>query len=149
MQPITARDLMNPTLLTVDPGLTVEGLAAFLVDNQISGAPVVGDGRLLGVVSLFDVADSTSTAMDAWMPGYQRGPHGGGVPPIELREAGLLVEDIMTSEVVTVDEDASVTEVAQLMVDRHLHRLLVLRGSELVGLISTSDLLGLLLEGEG
>ena len=56
MRPITAADLMNPEVLAVGEDLTVEELARFLIDNEISGAPVKSaDGELVGVVSLHDV----------------------------------------------------------------------------------------------
>jgi CBS domain-containing protein len=57
-----------------------------------------------------------------------------------------LVEDIMTPAVWTVSEDATVPEVASLMLKEHLHRLVVVRQDEPVGIISTSDLLGLLMD---
>ena len=56
MRPITASDLMNPEVLTVQTGMTVRELASFLIDNEISGAPVAdSEGRLVGVVSLRDL----------------------------------------------------------------------------------------------
>ena len=57
MRPITASDLMNPEVLTVHDDMTVRELAAFLIENEISGAPVAdAEERLVGVVSLVDVA---------------------------------------------------------------------------------------------
>ena len=57
MRPITASDLMNPEVLTVRDDMTVRELAAFLIENEISGAPVAdAEERLVGVVSLVDVA---------------------------------------------------------------------------------------------
>jgi CBS domain-containing protein len=52
----------------------------------------------------------------------------------------------MTPAVWTVSEDATVPEVASLMLKEHLHRLVVVRQDEPVGIISTSDLLGLLMD---
>jgi CBS domain-containing protein len=47
-----------------------------------------------------------------------------------------------------VSEDATVAEVATAMLNGHVHRLLVTREGSAVGLVSTSDLLGLLVEGD-
>ena len=59
----------------------------------------------------------------------------------------LLVDDIRTPPVFSVREDASVTEVATLMLQQHLHRVVVVDDEgDVVGIISTSDLLGLLVE---
>ena len=54
----------------------------------------------------------------------------------------------MTTEIQSVAEDATVSEVAMAMLKGHLHRLLVLRDGRVVGIISTSDLLGLLIDQE-
>ena len=66
----------------------------------------------------------------------------------DLDESDLRVADIMTTEIQSVAEDATVSEVAMAMLKGHLHRLLVLRDGRVVGIISTSDLLGLLIDQE-
>jgi CBS domain-containing protein len=135
MRPITAGDLMNPEILTVDADMTVRELASYLVENEISGAPVRDEeGRIVGVVSLFDIAAVTSDGEDG----------GSGA----LDRDGLFVADIMTPVVHSVTEDATVSEVAAAMLKGHLHRLLVTRENQAVGIISTSDLLGLLVTTE-
>ena len=123
-RPIVATDLMNPDVLTVAPEMSVQRLATFLVDNEISGAPVVKGDRLVGIVSLVDVAEATAGSLGAWGPGYQRGaPDGGGsVPQIEVGDEDLTVGDIMATGVETVEEDATVAEIHKLLqvVDRDL-----------------------------
>ena len=150
MRPITASDLMNPEVLTVRDDMSVRDLASFLIENEISGAPVAdGDGRLVGVVSLVDIAAVTS--------GVER-PRGDGFGFFgpdrddgldeedmeDLDQDGLRVADIMTPQVFSVPEDATVSQIASLMLKGHLHRLLVTREDRAVGIITTSDLLGLL-----
>ena len=127
MRPITASDLMNPLVLAVPGEMPIRGLASFLIENEITGAPVQDTlGRLVGVVSMVDIA------------------------AVLARESGeeetQTVAEIMSPGVVTVREEATVSEIASLMLSRHLHRVVVLRGDEAVGVISTTDLLGLLLE---
>jgi CBS domain-containing protein len=140
MRPITAGDLMNPEILTVDADMTVRELASFLVENEISGAPVRDPGgRIVGVVSLFDLAAVASDGDDGG------GDDGGGAD--DPRE-GLCVADIMTPVIHSVTEDATVSEVAAAMLKGHLHRLLVTRDDQAVGIISTSDLQGLLITTE-
>ncbi|HEX9733945.1 MAG TPA: CBS domain-containing protein [Thermoanaerobaculia bacterium] len=124
MRPITASDLMNPAVLVVGDDLSLRDLAAFLAENEITGAPVEnGSGELVGVVSMVDVARAVAAG-----------------------ETAKRVADVMTPEVYHVTEDATVSEIASLMIDHHLHRLLVTRDDEPVGIISTSDLLGLLID---
>jgi CBS domain-containing protein len=156
MRPITAADLMNPEVLTVREDMPVRDLAAFLLDNEISGAPVEDrEGRVVGVVSVVDVAlaaseDSDGEAERAASDYYERGFEG-ALSPEEAQDlrvdAGTLtVADVMTPAVYAVAEDATVSEVASMMLTEHLHRVLVTEGGKLVGIISTSDLLGLLID---
>jgi len=155
MRPITARDLMNPDVLTVDATMTVRELAAFLVENEISGAPVEdGEGRLVGVVSLADLAAASAGGRDGASTPHAFAHQGFDTAPsaelaaLEIDDESLTVADIMTPALYTIDEHATVSEVASTMLDGHVHRLLV-TGSEpdtVVGILSTSDLLGLLIE---
>lgn len=151
MRPITASDLMNPEVLTVQTDMTVRELASFLIDNEISGAPVAdAEGRLVGVVSLTDVA---AVATGEERPGEDGSSFFGrdweeGLDEEDVEDLpldGLRVADIMTPRVYTVKEDATVSEIANLMLKGHLHRLLVTREDRAVGIITTSDLLGLLI----
>jgi len=154
MRLITASDLMNSEVLTVREDLPVRELAAFLVDNEITGAPVVDRrGRLVGVVSLVDIAAVASE--DAGFGGarldfFSRGEELPDEEEVVLGEEAedLRVEDIMNPEIFSVAEDATVSQVAMKMLRDHLHRLLVMRDDEVVGIISTSDLLGLLVDVE-
>lgn len=154
MRPISASDLMNPRVLTVQQGMTVPELAHFLVANDISGAPVEdGSGKLVGVVSLNDIAEALADE-------EEDGERGGdffasewdeGLSPEEIDElpadaTELTVADIMTPDVFTVAEETPVSEIAEAMIANHIHRLLVTREDRVVGIISTSDLLGLLVE---
>lgn len=155
MRPITAADLMNPDVLTVPDDMTVRELASFLVENDITGAPVEDDaGHLVGVVSVFDIARLVGEDADDFElddPEETAAGNGATDPDGLDEDAGddgddLLVEDIMTPDVWSVPEDATVPEVASLMLKEHLHRLVVVREDEPVGIISTSDLLGLLMD---
>lgn len=155
MRPITASDLMNPEVLTVRDELPLRELAEFLLDNEISGAPVVdAQGRLVGVVSMVDLVEATSEddeepAPDRSPPEFLLGDHQESLSEEELEEldeSDLEVADIMTPEIHSVGEDATVSEIAMKMLKEHLHRLLVIRDGRVVGIISTSDLLGLLVD---
>ncbi len=151
MRPITASDLMNPEVLTVQEDLTVRELASFLIENEISGAPVAdGEGRLVGVVSLVDIAAVTSgegrrvDGAGFFGPDWDDGLDEEDMEDLPLDQDGLRVADIMTPQIYSVLEDATVSEIASLMLKGHLHRLLVTREDRAIGIITTSDLLGLL-----
>lgn len=148
MRPITAADLMNPKVLAVREDMTLRELAAYLIHHQITGAPVEdGGGRLVGVVSTVDIAEAMLTPDE---PGEPEEPAEPGetdeADEPYLPEDDVLVRDIMTPAIESVPEDATVSEVASRMLDSHVHRLLVTRDGRPVGIITTSDLLGLLID---
>lgn len=171
MRPITAADLMNPKVLTVRDDMTLRELAAFLVRNQITGAPVEdGGGRLVGVVSTVDIAEAVLAGQGGGAdPGaaeaggreaqeevvrggaffaqdWEEEPDEADLEEMQLADDDLLVRDFMTPAIYSLPEDATVSEVASRMLDSHVHRLLVTREGRPVGIISTSDLLGLLID---
>ncbi len=157
MRPITASDLMNPEVLTVPEDMTVRELAAFLVDNEITGAPVTDrDGRLVGVVSVMDIAETAAgdeesplaDGPDYFGRGWEQGLSDDEREELDLfeDEEELLVGEIMNPEVHSVPEDTSVSEIAMTMLSNHIHRLLVIDEGKAVGIITTSDLLGLLVD---
>lgn len=152
MRPITASDLMNPGVLTVREDMTVRELASFLLENEISGAPVAdGQGRLVGVVSMVDIAAlasgeerATGEEGSSFFGDWEDGLDEEDVEDLQLDLDGMRVASIMNPKIYSVREDATVSEIASLMLNGHLHRLLVTREDRAVGIITTSDLLGLL-----
>ncbi|HYG61730.1 MAG TPA: CBS domain-containing protein [Thermoanaerobaculia bacterium] len=169
MRPITAADVMNPRVLTVRARMTVRELAHFLMENEISGAPVVDeDSKLVGVVSVTDITfalaeededgedgeeaeegedgvedEGDRTASDFFRDAWGESLRRAEIEDLELEDE-LEVREIMTPEVHTVPEETPIPEVAELMIRNHVHRLLVTREDKVVGILSTSDLLGLL-----
>ena len=152
MRPITAADVMNPNVLLVQEDMTLDELANFLVDNEISGAPVEDEaGRLVGVVSVTDVAQAVAADRSPGSnPDFYVHEWGGVLTRDSVRDLGagsaeLRVRDIMTPTVYSVDEQTGIPEVAETLIKSHIHRLLVTRGGErVVGILTSSDLLGLL-----
>ena len=155
MRPITAADVMNPNVLVVQEDMTVEELARFLVESEISGAPVVDpEGRLVGVVSVTDlarsVADRTDTTADRPSPDFFVSEWGGTLRRDEVEglrfgeETEMRVRDIMTPAIYSVHAETPIPEVAETLIDSHIHRLLVINGERVVGIVTSSDLLGLL-----
>lgn len=156
MRKLCAADLMNSEVLTVSQGMPVTELAEYLTSNEISGAPVVDDdGKLVGVVSLVDVVASASSDEDVvsergnpefYLRELSGSYTGDEIRRLHVQAGSMVVAEIMTPSIYAVEEDATVSEVASLMLRAHLHRVLVTRSGELVGIITSSDLLGLLVE---
>lgn len=165
MRLITAADLMSPDVLTVPEDMPVRELAGFLIDHEITGAPVVdAEGRLTGVVSVVDIADMAAGEEEddeAQPPADEGGRIGffarafrdalsaGEREELDVfsgDDGEILVGEIMNPDVYSVPEDASVSEVASMLLNHHVHRVLVIEEGRVVGIITTSDLLGLLVE---
>lgn len=140
------KDVMQRKVLTVEPDMPVAELAAFLVNNQISGAPVTENGKLIGVVSLSDLAAAGPPAGEL-RPHYYRHEW-----MDETDNEGFTVEsvgdrtvrDIMNPAVYNVDESAGLNELVDMMIKGRIHRVIVTRGQELAGIVTTTDLVRLI-----
>lgn len=163
MRPITAADLMSPDVLTVSEEMTVRDLAGFLMDHEITGAPVVdADGRLVGVVSVVDIADMAAGEADDDAPAPEEEERIGFFARAfrDVLSAGekkeldvfsgddgeIRVGEIMNPDVYSVPEDATVSEIASTLLNHHVHRVVVIEEGRVQGIITTSDLLGLLVD---
>jgi len=143
------KDLMNSDIMTVTEDMTINALAQYLVEREISGAPVVDNqGHLIGVVSMTDIGRNMAepAALDASRSsGFYRDIAADlTLEDLEQRyaeERAVCVRDVMTPAIYQVPVTASAAEAARLMVDQHIHRLVVTQGREPVGMITSLDLL--------
>jgi CBS domain-containing protein len=144
----TAGDVMQTNVISVPMTMDLRELAKLFLDKGITGAPVVdGEGRLQGVISQTDLVYYNLTRGDELVMDshfYQNARVEGSHLPrgyqFEDANSGS-VEDVMTPVVHSVQEHATCEEVAELMTSVHIHRVLVLRDEEVVGIISALDLL--------
>lgn len=118
---MNAKDIMTRDIITVSPTMKVKDLAMTLIKNQISGAPVAStDGKIVGVVSEADI----------------------------IAKKGKDVRAIMSKKVISVTEDASVEEIAQLMTTHAIKRLPVMNAGKIVGIVSRADIVSAIAQGE-
>ena len=123
---------MTSPPITVAPETHCKHAAALLVRHRISALPVVdADGRLVGLVSEADLLP-LEAAPD---PRSQATP----LPPRPL-PVPRRVDEVMTPEVYTVDEDTDLGVVAQRMLEASVKRFPVMRGDQVVGIVSRHDL---------
>jgi CBS domain-containing protein len=158
MKSFTARDVMNPEVLSVRDDMTLHELATFLTGHAISGAPVLDrNGKLVGVVSLTDIAlseaERAAIEIGQPVPGYYSGGwkdrlNREDLAGLHLEEQGLLVRDIMTPAVYTIPESLPLRQIAETMIAGRLHRLLVTRNHHLIGIVTPFDILNLLVRQE-
>ena len=110
---------MTAPVVVVRTDDAVARIAAVLDHHRISAVPVVdGDGGVVGLVSEYDLL---------------------------AHPAGPTAQDVMTRAVLSVTEDTDVESVRHLLVDRRIHRVPVVSGGTLVGIVSRADIVALLI----
>lgn len=137
--------VMSRDVVCVAPRMRVEELCAVLLENSISGAPVVDEaGRLVGIVSTTDVVrDRHERQGTGEVESRPRDARRGRLRGFHLHDPGAAVEEVMSRKVVTVTESTSLARAAWLMAHHHVHRLPVLDAQGRVsGLVSSLDVLG-------
>lgn len=134
-----ARDVMNTNVVTISLGHSVRHAAMAMLDNRISGLPVVADdGKLAGIITEGDLlrraelggqvlhAPDEGAAIDA---------------ATYVKSRSWRVSDVMSGDVAIVDEDTPVAVIARIMHQRGIKRIPVLRDGDIVGIVSRADLL--------
>ena len=157
---LRARDVMQSTVKTVDPEMTLGELERTPLAEYISGAPVLVGKRVVGIVSRSDIVRQLSverTLADVARDFYREGSPSAQAPVddaartseiVAKRLATLRVKDAMIRDLIAVAPDAPLPAVAKLMVEHRIHRLLVTEREVLLGIISTLDLIRLLADGK-
>ncbi|HEX4940447.1 MAG TPA: CBS domain-containing protein [Candidatus Kapabacteria bacterium] len=152
---LQAGQIMSVPVQTVYEGWSVKRLMKFFVEAEISGAPVIAsDGELVGVVSISDIVrfenlppkEKISVSnMDCYNEyvGYR-------LSESELKamfdhaDENCTVNQIMTPSVIAVSQETSLPEIAALMREQNIHRVFVQNQNRVVGVVSTSNVLGVI-----
>lgn len=130
----TATDMRIGNLMTIDPVVIgseqpVSEAERLLKTYRVSGLPVVEDGATVGVISQVDILVARSSEL------------------ISGNWSRLRVRHIMSTPPVTVHIEADVLGAARLMLDRHIHRLVVVDSQDRpIGVITPLDILRILLD---
>ena len=142
---LKSKDIMTSDVITVKETTTLEDLARIIMQHHISGAPVVNDkGTVTGIVTENDLINQNKRLhiptilrlFDAFIPL--------GTSKLESeikRMAASTVKDIYTKEVVTVDEETPLENIATIMAEKKIHLLPVLKEGNLVGIIGKKDII--------
>jgi len=148
---------MKGPALTVGPETTLLELRRIFVENHIHGVPVVDrEGRLLGIVSSSDLLASGLYTDDAERPRpaavdyltelFEFSPEEPRDFTSDLDDGfgSRTAGDVMTKDASTVDIDAPIDEAARALVERRIHRVVVLEHGRVCGIISSLDLVSVL-----
>jgi CBS domain-containing protein len=142
-----ASDVMTRNVLTVERGTAVAQAIRLMLDHNVSGLPVLADdGKVVGILTEGDLLRRSETGTERHRPRWLEILMGPGRMAGEyVRTHGRKVEEIMTSDPVSVTSDTPLDEVVGLMERRRIKRVPVIDGDVLVGVVSRADLLGSLL----
>ena len=146
------RELMERDVTCIPAHVNINEASRILREQGISGAPV-GDhtGRIIGVISRTDLADGWELAEARRRLAFYRNERGElpppGDDPINVFSARK-VEEVMMPLVFSVQADDLLGTAAALMDAEGIHRVIVLEGHDLVGILSASDVVGAVARGE-
>ena len=138
-----AKDVMTPNVVTVHETTAVDEIARTLLNWRISAVPVIDDKeQLVGIVSEGDLVRRVEIGSERpppWCLSTLADPESRASDYVKSH--GQLARDVMSKTVVTVDEETTAAEIAQLLEENGIKRVPVLRRSTLVGIVSRANLL--------
>ncbi len=143
----TAADLMSDLLLVIPRQTTMHEAAHLLLAYQVTGAPVVDEkGVCVGVLSATDFVhwvDDRAVGAAGHLGEAAASPHRKN--PDQAEDAKCIVARYMTGDPVLVPPDIPLTDLAALMLDLHIHRVVVVdQENRPAGIVTTIDILGAL-----
>lgn len=143
MPGLLARDLMTPDVVTVPPQTPVMVMARLLADRSISAVPVVdAEGKVLGIVTEADLIRRLAGEEDkpaSWFSTLFADP--ANQAERFARTHGVTARDLMTEKVVSVPPDTTAAQIAQMMEQQNIRRVVVVEAEKLKGIVSRADLL--------
>jgi len=140
---MNAVDVMTRDILSVRPDATIAEAIKLMLDNRISGLPVIDEaGRLVGILTEGDLLRRGETGTERHRPRWLEilmGP--GRLAEEYVRTHGRKIREVMTRDPVCVRPDTTLKEIVELMERSRIKRVPVLDGDVPVGILSRADLL--------
>jgi len=140
---VKAKDIMTTLVTTVSPDTTVEELGRLFIEKGISGAPVVDSkNRLVGIVTENDLIKQNMRfhiptiirLFDAFIP-----PGKSEIEKEIKRMSASTVSEICTKEVITVEPETPLQEIASIIAEKGVHLLPVMSSGKIIGIIGKMD----------
>jgi len=140
---VNASDVMTRDILSVRPDATIAEAIRLMLDNRISGLPVIDEmGRLIGILTEGDLLRRGETGTERHRPRWLEFLMGPGRLAEEyVRTHGRRIAEVMTRDPVSVSPNTPLKEIVQLMERHRIKRVPVLDGDVPVGILSRADLL--------
>jgi CBS domain-containing protein len=128
------RDIMTRDVVSAAPDMTIRDAMELLSERHVSGAPVVDGGKVVGIFSTTDLLVLLAELNDT-TPSLTFRRRRGRTAPLE----DVTIDEVMTRKVHSLPPDCSVDEAAALMGAKQIHRVLVMLGDVMLGIVTTSD----------
>jgi len=141
-------DMMTRGVLSLTPEDSVRKAAELMLRYDINGFPVLDRGKLVGMITQGDFLRRVETGTERHRPRlaeFFADP--GRLADEYVHSHARTVGEVMTRDVVTVEEGASLDRAVELMERHHVKRLPVVKGDAMVGIISRVNLLHAFLVG--
>lgn len=144
------KDIMTKNVIVVSPETPINKVAEELYKNGFTGVPVVEGNKLVGIITEADLVMQKAKIhfpqyiqiLDSFL--YLENP---GKIELEMHKVlGTKAKEIMNPDVYTIDADASVEELVELITTHHLNPVPVVKNNKLVGIVSRADLVKLLIK---
>ncbi len=126
---------MTRDLVTVTGDTSILKVKKLLTEYNISQIPVVSGKDLIGIIADRDIRDNSPSPANTL-----------SVHELNYLLSEMKAKDVMTKEVLTVTPGTTIEMAAKLINEKKINSLPVVKGTELVGLITTCDLLNVLLD---
>jgi acetoin utilization protein AcuB len=126
---------MSHPVISVTPDAPIHDVLVMFKKEHIRRAPVMKDGKLVGIVSqrdLLNASPSPVTSLSVWEMNYLI--------------SKVTVKQVMSKKVKTIDTDTPIEEAARIMADSKIGGMPVMRSGQVVGMITETDLFKILLE---
>jgi acetoin utilization protein AcuB len=120
---------MSHPVISVSPETPIHDALALFKKEHIRRAPVVKNGKLVGIISATDLLNASPSPVSSL-----------SIWEINYLLSKVTVRQVMNKKVMTVDEDTPIEEAARIMADNKIGGLPVMRGEKIVGIITETDL---------
>lgn len=138
---------MTKQLVTATPDTPVTEIVQMMMDHRISAVPVVeAEQRLLGIISETDLLQRHEVGMEGlprfwWLALFNSKDR---LTRSVDKTEGNFAKNIMTTPAISVDQEASIEDVARLFLTRKINQAPVVHRGKLVGIVSRGDLVAAL-----
>jgi len=141
-----AKDIMTKEVITVKQDNTIEEVIKLVLEHNISGLPVVDeDNKVIGIITEGDLIYRSKklhiptffTLLDSYI--FLENPK--NLEEQLKKMTGYKVKDVMTEDVIAVDHEETIEEIATIMSRKNINRIPVLKEGKLVGIVSRRDII--------